>query len=51
MHNHHLVAALNWDQVGAYYGLIQLAGGIADLTSWAESKLAKLEEALGRITD
>ena len=42
---------VNWAQVEAYYGLIKVAGGIADLNTWAAAKLAKLEEALSTITD
>ena len=42
---------VNWDRVGAYYGLIQLAGGIAELTSWAEAQWGKVEETLGKILD
>jgi Fe-Mn family superoxide dismutase len=42
---------VNWPQVEAYYGLIKVAGGIADLSTWAGAKLAKLEEALSKITD
>ena len=42
---------VNWSQVGVYYGLTQVAGGIADLAAWAAAQLGKLEEALGKITD
>ena len=42
---------VDWAQVGTYYGLIKVADGMADLASWAEAKLAKLEEALSTITD
>ena len=41
---------VNWSQVGTYYGLIKVVGGVADLTSWAAAKLAKLEQALSKIT-
>jgi Fe-Mn family superoxide dismutase len=41
---------VDWEQVGVYYGLTKVAGGIADLTSWAKTQLAKLEEALSKIT-
>jgi Fe-Mn family superoxide dismutase len=42
---------VDWTQVEAYYGLTKVAGGIADLKAWAAAKLAKLEEALSKITD
>ena len=41
---------VDWAQVEAYYGLTKVAGGIADFSTWAKSKIAKLEEALGKIT-
>jgi len=42
---------VDWAQVEAYYGLIKIAGGLADLSTWATDKLAKLEEALSKISD
>jgi len=40
---------VDWSQVEAYYGLIKIAGGIADLDTWASAKLARLESALSKI--
>ena len=40
---------VDWAQVETYYELIKVAGGIADLTTWAEAKLTRLEEALSKI--
>ena len=41
---------VDWARVEAYYGLIKVAGGIADFSAWTGAKLAKLEEALGKIS-
>jgi len=42
---------VDWDQVGAYYGLIVVSDGVAALTDWANQKWAKLESALSKLTD
>jgi Fe-Mn family superoxide dismutase len=42
---------VNWNQVGAYYGMIVVSGGVVALADWAEAKWSKLEEVLSKLTD